>query len=137
MNDDYLKLLDEAYKQVPEGALNKERFEMPKVKVIYEGNKSIVSNFSDITKIFHREEEHFKKFLQKELAAYMEIKRGKLEVGRRISLKFITQKITKYCDHFVLCNECNRPDTTLLKEDGVLSVKCMACGAKHPVKIRI
>ena len=46
-------------------------------------------------------------------------------------------KIELYAKTFVLCQECNKPDTELMKEGGVLVMKCTACGAKHPVKAKI
>ena len=33
-----------------------------------------------------------------------------------------------------LCPECKKPDTKLEKEGRVIFIRCMACGAKHPVK---
>ncbi|RLI78897.1 translation initiation factor IF-2 subunit beta, partial [Archaeoglobales archaeon] len=35
---------------------------------------------------------------------------------------------------YVLCKECNAPDTEFVREERVLMVRCLACGAKHPVK---
>ncbi|MCX8172587.1 MAG: translation initiation factor IF-2 subunit beta, partial [Archaeoglobaceae archaeon] len=32
------------------------------------------------------------------------------------------------------CKECNAPDTELIKEERVLFLRCLACGAKQPVK---
>ena len=45
--------------------------------------------------------------------------------------------IEQYCTDFVLCRECGKPDTQLTKEDRVHIMKCMACGAKHPIKAKI
>ena len=33
-----------------------------------------------------------------------------------------------------MCTECNRPDTKIMKEAGVDVLKCLACGASHPIK---
>ncbi|MEK6812055.1 MAG: translation initiation factor IF-2 subunit beta, partial [Nanoarchaeota archaeon] len=38
---------------------------------------------------------------------------------------------------FVLCKECKKPDTELLREDRVTFIHCLACGAKHPVRSKI
>jgi len=37
----------------------------------------------------------------------------------------------------VLCPECKKPDTQLKKEDRITTIKCSACGAKHPVRAKI
>lgn len=135
--DNYESMLDSAYKNLPESTKNKERFEVPKANIIYEGNKTIINNFSEIVKAFNREEDHFKKFLQKELAAFMEVNKGRLEVNRKLNPDFINQRILSYADAYVLCKECGKPDTVLTKEDEVNFIKCMACGAKQPIKARL
>ncbi|MFW6225798.1 MAG: translation initiation factor IF-2 subunit beta, partial [bacterium] len=40
----------------------------------------------------------------------------------------------KYAEEFVLCPECGKPDTELIKEEGITKLHCLACGAKHPVQ---
>jgi translation initiation factor 2 subunit 2 len=44
--------------------------------------------------------------------------------------------IEGYVDEFVICSECNRPDTHLVRSDRILMLKCDACGAHRPVKKR-
>ena len=63
---DYAKLLDRAYKDMPESVLEKERFEIPKVRGHLEGNKTIISNFTQIISVLRRTEEHLLKYLLKE-----------------------------------------------------------------------
>lgn len=130
----YEKMLEKGIKNIPESVLKKERFEMPTVKGHIEGNKTIVTNFQQIASSLHRNPDHLLKFLQKELATPGVLKGPRLTFGRRINSKQINEKIEKYAKIYVLCKDCNKPDTQLTKEDGVLLIKCMACGAKHPVR---
>ena len=58
-------------------------------------------------------------------------------IGSKIPASRINEKIFQYTRQFVLCPDCGKPDTQLMKEDGRLNLKCQACGAKHIVKTKI
>ena len=134
---DYNAALDNVYKNLPESILKKERFELQEVKSIIQGNKTIISNFSSIVSQIRREPQQLLKFLLRELATPGNIDGPRLILGRKISSRLIQQKVEEYVKIFVLCPECKKPDTKLIKEDKILSIKCMACGAKHPIKSKI
>ena len=134
---DYNSALDNVYKNLPESILKKERFELQEVKSIIQGNKTIIPNFSSIIGQIRREPQHLLKFLLRELATPGNIDGPRLVLGRKISSKLIQQKVDEYVKIFVLCPDCKKPDTKLIKEDKILSIKCMACGAKHPIKSKI
>ena len=135
---DYEKMLEKGRKELPESVLKTERFEIPKVKGHIQGNKTIISNFKEIASVLRREPEHLLKFVSKELAAPGEIKKtGALMIGRKVSAASVNEKIQKYAKEFVICSECKKPDTQLTKEDKVMFIKCLACGARHPVKAKI
>ena len=134
---DYKKLLKKARKEVPESIKSSERFEIPKVKGHIEGNKTIISNFQQIADILGRPIEHLLKYVLRELATPGEMRKDSLIIGTKISASRINEKIQKYAEEFVICPECKRPDTEMKKEDKVTFIKCMACGARHPVKSKI
>ena len=58
-------------------------------------------------------------------------------MGTKISANRINEKISQYVKEYVLCPECGKPDTRLMKEDKFIFIKCSACGAKKPVKMRV
>lgn len=134
---DYKKALENVYKNLPESILKKERFELPEAKIMIQGNKTIISNFTNIADQLQREPQHLLKFLLRELATPGNIDGPRLILGRKISANLINQKIGEYAKIFVLCPDCKKPDTKLIREDKVLLIKCMACGAKHPIKSKI
>ena len=134
---DYEKLLKKARKELPESVLKKERFEIPKVKGHLEGNKTIISNFEQIANALRRPIEHLLKYVLRELATPGDMRKGSLIIGRKVSASRVNEKIEKYANEFVICSECKKPDTKLTKEDRVTFMKCLACGAKHPVKAKI
>ncbi|MEA3248541.1 MAG: translation initiation factor IF-2 subunit beta, partial [Nanoarchaeota archaeon] len=65
---DYEKLLNEAYEEVKVVDDSGERFNMPKIEGRFEGKKTVLTNFFQVTSRLRRNPEHFQKFLLKELA---------------------------------------------------------------------
>lgn len=130
-------MLQKAKKELPQRAVSTDRFEIPKVKGHIQGNKTIISNFSHIVDTLQRDQQHFLKFLLKELATPGEVQKTALVLGAKLSASKINEKIEKYAKDYVICKECNKPDTKMLKEGEFVFLKCMACGAKQPVKSKI
>lgn len=135
--NDYKELLKKAREELPDVALKAERFDMPKVKGHVEGNKTIIANFGDICNAFNREPAQLLKYLQRELATPASIDGPRLILGRKLTSILINGKLEQFARDFVLCPECNRPDTVLKKEGGILVMHCTACGAKHTIKAKI
>lgn len=131
-------MLERARKNLPEAnKQSSERFEIPKVKGHVEGNKTVISNFSQIVSTLNREQDHVLKFLQRELATPAQIDGQRLIFGRKLSSALINSKIEEYAKNFVLCKECGKPDTKIVREDHFRFLKCSACGAKHPIKGKV
>ncbi len=130
----YEELLERAYKLMPEKVIKRERFEIPKISVQKEGNRTIVKNFGTIAKAINRSEEHLYKYLVRSLGTAGVIEAGRLILQGKFSDKEIRKEIEDYVKTYVLCKECGSPDTEFVKEERILFVKCLACGAKHSVK---
>lgn len=130
----YEEMLKRAKEKLPREILEKSRFEPPKPASFIQGNKTILSNFTHIANYLNRDQKHFFKFLLKELATSGNIEGTKTIFVGRFSSKQLSEKIKKYIDEFVICPECRKPDTKIVKEDRISSLKCMACGAKRPVR---
>ena len=130
---DYEKLLDSAYKEVKPIEVSKdfERWEIPSAKSQIIGGKTIVSNFLQICSYLRRDCAHLIKFLSKELAASSKMENERLILNRKIGTGQLNDKIRVYVSKFVVCQECKKPDTELIKQDGFMFIHCLACGAKH------
>ena len=150
----YEKLLESAYKKVKQVDSSGERFEIPKIEGHFEGKKTILTNFFQIASHIRRKPEHFQKFILKELAASGQREGERLHesasqskrVGSRVdrlilNIKVpsakINKKIEQYVKEYVLCRECKKPDTELIKQGRLTSIHCLACGAKHSVRSKI
>ena len=134
---EYEQMLDKLYKEVKPVEASSERFEIPKVKGHIEGTKTIIANFGQIVGILRRNPEHILKFLFKELATPGSVEGERMILNRKLSSKIINEKIESYANEFVICKECKKPDTELIREDRISSIHCLACGAKHPVRSKI
>ena len=133
---EYKQLLEEAIKKLPETAgIKTERFEIPKVRGHIQGNKTVVTNFNQMVNSLSCYSQHFLKYLLKELATPGKYDGKLLELGRKLKSSFINEKIKQYAEGYVLFKTCGKPDTTIVKNEGVDYLKCTPCGAQHPVKL--
>lgn len=130
---DYEKLLERARDNLPESVFERERFEIPKVRGHIQGNRTVISNFYQIASTLGREPEHLLKYVLKELATPGELKKNALIFGSKVAASRVNEKIRQYANLFVICTECGKPDTKMQKEKHATYIKCLACGAKHPV----
>ncbi|WNY25866.1 translation initiation factor IF-2 subunit beta [Methanolapillus millepedarum] len=134
--DSYEKLLNRAIEQLPDEETTDERFTVPDARIFSEGKTTVLENFANIADVLRRDPDHLMKYLTRELGTA-----GKLEGGRavfqgRFTRDQMDSNIQSYVEEYVMCSECNRPDTTLEKNERVLILKCAACGAHRPVKKR-
>jgi len=130
----YEELLKRARSQLPAIVFEKKRFEVPRVKGMIQGNRTIVNNFKAIADYIARKPEHLMKFLLRELATQGILEGQRATFTGKFSSAILNEKINKYVNEFVKCGECGKPDTKLIKEGRLTFMKCMACGSKRPVR---
>ena|SRR3990172_15767 len=135
--DSYEKLLEQAYSKVKKVDTSKGRFEVPKIEGHIEGKKTILTNFLQIASYLRRTPEHLQKFLLRELATQGQMEGDRLVLNNKVPSTKINQKIEEYANEFVICRECGKPDTEIVKEDRLAFLKCLACGAKHSIRSKI
>ena len=92
----YEELLEQGFKHIPETARKSERFEIPKAEGMFQGNKTIITNFSSIVSELRRDAQHFLKFLLKELATPGNLENNRLILGRKVSSSMVNAKIKQY-----------------------------------------
>jgi len=131
--ENYEQLLNEAYQGIKPVESKIDRFEIPKAEGHIEGVKTIITNFKQICSYIRREPDQVLKFLLRELATPGVIKGERLILTRKISSSAVNEKIKLYVDNFVLCKECQKPDTEITKEDRFTFIHCLACGAKKSI----
>ena len=130
----YEQMLDRLMEKVPKRTDTGERFVMPKSQTQPDGLKTIIVNFSEVAQALGREEGHLLKFLLKELATSGEIKNKRVTVFGKFNNFSVDKKLELYVGQYVICKECGRPDTHIIKEGRMHFLKCDACGGKYYVK---
>jgi translation initiation factor 2 subunit 2 len=132
---DYESLLDRAHKNIPRDISSSARWKLPEPKVMIEGSQTIIRNFSEIVDMMDRDGNHVYHFLQNELGTSGSREEHRVLLKGRIPPKRIKEKLGNYVRTYILCDQCNAPDTQFIKEDRTTLLKCQACGATRPVKL--
>ena len=131
---DYIRLLKRAREQLPEKIFEKSRFEPPKPDVVIEGNRTFFKNWHQVVTAINRDENHLLKFLTKELATSATIEGQRaIFAGKHTKITMI-DLFNRYLKDYVICAECQKPDTKIIKEDRISFLVCEACGARNSVK---
>jgi translation initiation factor 2 subunit 2 len=131
---DYDFMLEKARKNIPEQVSEKVVFEVPKVQASIQGKRTILNNFAEIADVINRSQSHFLKYLSKELATAGVIEGRRVVFQGKFGFMQLKNKIENYVKDYVICKQCGRHDTKLIHEGRVWFVKCMACGAREPVR---
>ncbi len=132
--EDYEKLLESAYNALPKDKGSGKRFEIPKFKGFVEGKTTVITNFKEVSESLRRDAAHIIKFLTKELATPINYDGKRAILQGKFRLDQLNSRLEAYAKEYVLCNECGKPDTSIITFEGVKYKRCEACGAKAPVK---
>ena len=130
----YEELLDKAYEQLPETIFEETRFKVPKGYSVIQGSRTVIKNFGDIASTLNRDPQHVLKYLLRELGTSGNVEGNRAILQGKFTHYLINDRISDYVDNFVMCHECNRPDTVIIRDDRIDMLKCMACGARAPLK---
>lgn len=131
---EYEDLLDRAIDQLPPEVFETNRFKVPKAYSDIQGNRTFIKNFKEISEAMNRDPQHVLKFLLRELGTAGNLEGGRAILQGKFTHYLINERIHEYVEKFVICHECNRPDTLIIREDRIFILKCEACGAKAPLK---
>jgi len=134
---DYESLLDRARANIPEGISNRARWTLPTPEIMIEGQNTILRNFQDIVSHMERDENHVFQYIQNELGTSGSRDGPRARFKGRIPPKRIRRAIGSYVTSFIKCHQCGAPDTHFQKQDRTTLLKCQACGATRPVKLKL
>lgn len=136
MTDPYENLLQKAYSSITDVSGNSERFILPEAKAYVEGKTTILENFAEISDKVRRDRDHLMKYLLGELGTSGKIDGNRAIFNGKFEISLIRTIIRNYVDDYVICSECGRPDTRLVKDDRIQLLRCDACGGHRPVRKR-
>ena len=136
MASQYSKYLERAFKNISQKASSGERFDVPEPSCAINGPKTIVFNFSEICLKLNREPRQLLKFLSKEMATAAAIDGTRAIFQGNFSEQTIMRLLTTYCNRYIICPICKRPDTKIKKEERISFLICEACGARSSITHR-
>ncbi|UEC43253.1 MAG: Translation initiation factor 2 subunit beta [Methanothrix sp.] len=136
MMEDYMKGLERAMGRLPASKGTEDRFVIPAPKIFYEGKTTVLDNFAGIADALNREGDHLMKFMLQEMGTAGKIEGQHAVFQGKFTEQTLERHIDSYVQEYVICSECHRPDTQLIRSDRVLMLKCEACGAHRPVRKR-
>lgn len=136
MMEDYMKGLERAMSRLPASKGTEDRFVIPPPKIFYEGKTTVLENFASIADALNRDPDHLMKFILQEMGTAGKIEGQHAVFQGRFTEQSLERHIDSYVQEYVICSECHRPDTQLIRSDRVLMLKCEACGAHRPVRKR-
>lgn len=130
----YKEMLKEARQKISKDITQESRLEIPQPQTVIQGNRTFITNFTEITNSIRRDPKHLSKFLFRELAKPGHVDGNRLILQGKVIKSLIEKKIDAYVKEFVYCKECKRPDTHIEKEGRISFLKCEACGAKEVLR---
>jgi translation initiation factor 2 subunit 2 len=131
---DYRKLLKRVLDNASAKKVVEDRFKLPKAEIFYEGNTTVIKNFDRVSDAVNRDPYLILKFLLGGIGTAGELDGGRVVFQGKIPPKHIQDKLKEYIDTYVMCSECNRPDTHLVKQGRTILIRCDACGAFRSVR---
>jgi len=130
----YKDLFDRARGQLPEKVFEQSRFEIPKIASVVEGNKTFIVNIRDVLTGIDREANHFLKYMAGELATSVTLEGTRAVFAGKHAKTTLQTLLERYVKEYVICGECEKPDTKFITESRILRKRCDACGASSAVK---
>ena len=133
---DYELLLERAKKKLPTTLESHDRFQVPEADVMIEGKTTVIRNFGDIVDALRREPDHLLGYLLRELGTAGSMEGRRVVFKGKVAVAQVADRIKNYVDEYVLCSECSRPDTKIVKDGRILILVCETCGAHRPVHVK-
>jgi translation initiation factor 2 subunit 2 len=129
----YDELLNKVIDETSNVESTGERFKLPKAEIFYEGNRTVIKNFDKIASVINRDPDVILKFLLKSVGTAGEIEGSRVVFQGKIPAYHVQDKLKEYIENQVLCSECGRPDTHIVKKGRNTMLRCDACGAIRSV----
>src|SRR5439155_24196797 len=120
--------LPRATKALPAALSSGERFQVPSPDVVIEGKTTILRNFEDIVGAIRRDPDMVLTYLLRELGTSGAMEGRRVVLKSKVTAQQVEERSKSYVDADVLCQECGRPGTPLVKEGRIATPESDACG---------
>lgn len=96
--------------------------------------RTCFANFSEISRMLHRQPKHLLAFIFAELGTSGSVDgNNQLIIRGRFNQKQIENVLRRYIKEYVTCHTCKSPDTLLQKEERLFFLQCETCGSRCSV----
>ncbi len=130
----YEKLLETAFEKMPKKTKSKERFELPTLISFIQGKQTIIKNLTEAANKINRDPKHILKYIAKDLGTTGTVDGQRGVLTGNFKQQLISSRFDNYIKEYLICKECGKPDTELIKFEGIEYKRCEVCGARAPVK---
>lgn len=139
---DYVFLLERIYGNLrskhPTLCVNKKLVIPPPQVLSLSSKKTMISNFNEIISIINRQIEHVQSFFISELSTNCNIdSMSRMIIKGKFSQKQLESIFRKYINMYVLCDSCNKHNTTLIRDSltRIYFLKCDVCLSQRSVEV--
>lgn len=98
------------------------------IKIQDLGNSTVITNFGRIIKNLQRDPNHLRKFISASLGVQSVIEGNQLTLKAKIRAEKLEETLDAYVKQFVICPNCNKPDTLFESRKRKNILTCLACG---------
>ena len=129
---DYDDILDRAIEESSDETDKQSRFSPPEPELRVEGSFTYYDNFEATADYLNRDTDHLLRFFQQGLATNAnQSEGGRVEFTGTFRMERMETTLNEYVEDYVMCNECESPDTHFESTDGATVIACEACGARN------
>lgn len=116
------------------------RYKMSPIKITQRrkngSSKTIITNFLTICTELNREPKNIEKFVSSKMNSRTNIENKELLIQGDHELVVIQQIIKDYIKDYVLCKNCNNPETVIVNNKIINALSCSACGSVCEINSR-
>jgi len=113
------------------------RYKMTQLNIITEGAFTAITNIPQVSKDIERDPLMFVEFIKHKLGINLTYKDNKLKYSSKINKNAINDALNEFIDMFVLCSNCNLPETNMFikKDKGTIEFDCRACSYNITINV--
>jgi len=131
----YERLLEVIMNQLPKTAARTgDRVLVVNPTILHESRRTIIANFTDITKALNRKPQHLARFIFKESGKPGTLEGERLVLQGKMSNEEFKRLLGLYVKEFVKCPVCGGLDTKIVAEKRFRFLVCEVCGAKSSIR---
>jgi len=102
--------------------------------LLRESRRTIITNFTDITKTLNRKPQHLARFIFKESGKPGTLEGERLLIQGKLTNEEFRKLLELYVKEFVKCPVCGGLDTKIVAEKRFRFLVCEVCGAKSSIR---